>query len=84
MLDKLLDVKGIVGTISFVLIIVVLFMLVSELQESPLGQNEQANKTLEETKNTLGILASWYFIAGSIGGIATLVLFFLWIKDRLS
>jgi hypothetical protein len=77
MLDKLFDINGIIGTIYFVLIMGVLFMLVSELQESPLGQNEQANKTLEETKSTLRILTSWYFIAGSIGSIATLVLFFL-------
>ena len=73
MLEQLLDFKGIVSMIAFVLIVVFLFSLLNEVQASPLGENEYANKTLEEGKKSLGILTNGYFLASSIAGIIALV-----------
>lgn len=84
MIDKLLNPKSIIATISFVFLIAVLYMVLNGLQESPLGENEQANKTIEETKNSLSILTNGYFLAGSIASAIALIGFFVWLYHRYS
>lgn len=61
-----------VGLISFVFVMTVLFLLVQELQESPLGQNKDANTSLTNTNSALGTLFDGYFIIDSILGIITI------------
>ena len=84
MIDKLINPKSIIATISFVFLIVVLYMVLNGLQESPLGENEQANKSIEETKKSLSILTNGYFLAGSIASAIALIGFFVWLYRRYS
>jgi len=84
MIDKLLDPKAIIGTISFVFIMVVLFMILGGIQDSPLAENEQANKTIQETKESLSLLTNGYFLAGSIASAIALIGFFIWLYHRYS
>ena len=84
MIDKLLNPKSIIATISFVFIMVVLFMVLDGLQDSPLAENEQANKTIQDTKESLSLLTNGYFIAGSITSAIALVGFFIWLYHRYS
>ena len=70
--------------ISFVFIMVVLFMVLDGLQDSPLAENEQANKTIQDTKESLSLLTNGYFIAGSITSAIALVGFFIWLYHRYS
>lgn len=58
MIDKILNPKNIIAAISFVFIIIVLFMMLDEIQDSPLAENEQVNKTIEQTKSSLSILTN--------------------------
>ncbi|HOI18675.1 MAG TPA: hypothetical protein PLX15_02315 [Candidatus Woesearchaeota archaeon] len=82
MIDKLLNPKIIIGTISFVFIMVVLFMMLDGIQDSPLAENEQANKTIQETKESLSLLTNGYFLAGSIASAIALIGFFIWLYRR--
>ncbi|MBS3118107.1 hypothetical protein J4417_00300 [Candidatus Woesearchaeota archaeon] len=84
MLEKLLDFKGIVSMIVFILIIVFLFSLLNELQESPLGENEYANNTLEQGKKSLSILTNGYFLVSGIAGLIGLIIIALFIYRRYS
>ena len=81
-LENLLDVKGIIGTIVFVFVVVVLLLVINELKESPIGQNEQAKETLESAENSISILTNGYFLAGSIAGIIGLIAFFVWLFKK--
>lgn len=82
MIDKLLNPKSIIATISFVFVMVVLFMMLEGIQDSPLAENEQANKTIQETKESLSLLTNGYFLAGSIASALALIGFFLWLYHR--
>lgn len=84
MLEKLLDFKGIVSMVGFILIVVFLFSLLDELQASPLGENEYANKTLEDGKKSLSILTNGYFLASSIAGIIGFIVVAMLIYRRYS
>jgi len=68
MIEKLLDLKAIIGLLVTVLIFVFLFSLLDGLQHTSLGDNEYASKTLEEGKKSLSILSNGYFLASSIAG----------------
>ena len=57
-------------------------MVLNEIQESPLAENEQANKTIQETKYSLLILTKGYFLAGSIVSVFVLIGFFIWLYHR--
>tara|TARA_Y100000310_G_C20504240_1_gene725595 strand:- start:55 stop:234 length:180 start_codon:yes stop_codon:yes gene_type:complete len=59
-------------------------MVLEGIQESPLAENEQANKTIQETKESLSLLTNGYFLAGSIGSAITLIGFFIWLYHRYS
>jgi ABC-type uncharacterized transport system permease subunit len=78
-LENLLDVKGIIGTIVFVFIVVILFVFLNELKESPLGENEHSKQAIENAENSINILTNGYFLAGTIGGIIALIAFFVWL-----
>ena len=71
--NELLSPKGIVSMISFVFVIIILMLVLTQLQDSPIGQNSEANKTLESTKQTLGIFTFWYFLIDDIKGILLLL-----------
>ena len=84
MINKLLNPKSIIATITFVFVIVVLFMMLDEIQNSPLAENEQTNKTIQEAKNSLSILTNGYFLAGSIASAIVLIGFFIWFYRKYS
>lgn len=81
-LNNLLDVKGIVATFVFVFIIVICFLVLNELKESPLGENEQSKEVIENTESSLNILTNGYFLASSIGGFIALLAFFVWLFKK--
>ena len=82
MIDKLLNPKSIIATLSFVFIIAVLFMMLNEIQDSPLAENEQANQTIQDTKESLSLMTNGYFLAGSISSVIALIGFFVWLYHR--
>ena len=82
MIDKLLNPKGIIATLSFIFIVVVLFMVLNEIQDSPLTENEQANQTIQDTKESLSLLTNGYFLAGSISSAIALIGFFVWLYHK--
>lgn len=84
MIDKLLDGKGIIGMIAFVLLVVVPYISLSELQDTDLGRNEYANKSLEEGKSSIRILTNGYFIAGAISGVIAFVILFITLYKRFT
>ena len=81
-LNNLLDVKGIIATFVFIFIIVICFLVLNELKESPLVENEQSKEVIENAESSLNILTNGYFIAGSIGGFIALVTFFIWLFKK--
>ena len=81
-LEKLLDVKGIVGTIAFIFVVVVVLLLLNGLRESPLGQNEQSKQVLDNAETSINILTNGYFLAGTIGGAIALIGFFIWLFKK--
>lgn len=81
-LKNLLNVKGIVGTIAFIFVVVVVFLLLNGLRESPLGQNEQSKQVLDSTKNSINILTNGYFLAGAISGAIALIGLFVWLFKK--
>jgi len=76
-LENLLDVKGIVGTISFIFVVIVVLSLLNGLRESPLGQNEQSKQVLDNAEDSINILTNGYFLAGAIGSAIALIAFFV-------
>ena len=80
--ESLLDVKGIKETLIFVFFVVVLLLVLTQLQQTPLGQNEQANKTLEEGKKSISVITEWYFIGGEIAGVIVLILLYRKFKNN--
>jgi len=80
----------IINTISGIfcggVIIFILLLMINQLQQSPFGQNEQANKTLEETKNSISLLDTWdsigsdikfiIFIVGIMAGAGVIIYFY--------
>ena len=81
-LENLLDFKGIVLTVVFILIVVVLLSTMDELQQGSLGDNEFANKTLEEGKKGVLNITEGFFIAGGIAGAIGVIIFFIWLYNR--
>ncbi|MEW5897422.1 MAG: hypothetical protein AB1668_07035 [Nanoarchaeota archaeon] len=78
-LENLLDVKGIIGTIAFVFVVIAVLLLINGLRESPLGQNEQSKQVLDNAESSINILTNGYFLAGSIAGLIGLIAFFVWL-----
>ena len=60
MIHKLLDPKSIVGTFVFIILVIVLFMILNAMQESPLGQNPSSNQTIAGTLTLIGFFV-WLF-----------------------
>lgn len=71
--SELLSPKGIISMISFVFVVFILMLVLTQLQNSLIGQNPEANKTLESTKQTLGIFTFGYFLIDNIKGILLLL-----------
>ena len=78
-LENLLDIKGIIGTIVFVFIVVILLVVLNEVKESPLGENEHSKQAIENAEKSINILTNGYFLAGTIGGLIALIAFFVWL-----
>lgn len=78
MMEKLLNPKGIIEIFIFVMTVVVVIMMLNGIQDSPLGENEQANKTIQEAKKSIFVLTNGYFLAGTISSVLVLIGFFYW------
>jgi len=54
------DVKGVIGLLIFVLVLIVLFLVLNAFQQQPIVQNNPlANETITKVKGPLETLYEW-------------------------
>ena len=76
------QIKGMIATITFVLLVILVFNLYQELSETELGKNPNSKEVIEAGKEATSILFNGYFIASAISGVIGTITLILWIKNK--
>jgi len=74
--------KKIIGTVGTVLFFAMLFLILNDFQDS-VGQDEIANQTIENGKESLGNVWKGVLIAGAVGSIVSVIALGFWFRDNL-
>jgi len=82
-------IAGILSGFTLLVVIVAGLIILNGLQQSPAGQNPQANKTIENTKHALLLLPAWDDLLGTleivgvvIAGAAAVIGGIIWWERR--
>ena len=76
------QIKGLISSIAFVLLVILIFNLYEGLKNTELGKNSKTKEVLEAGKKATSILFNGYFIAGAVSSAIGTIGLILWIKNK--